>query len=569
MTTVLAVDDDDLVREIVLAAVRSIGVEAIGAATVAEARKALDDADIDVVICDVRLPDASGLELIREIREQLPDTAVFMLSGVDDPDTANQALELGASAYVVKPFVANEIIINVRNSIRLRDLDRRRRRNDAALATIAVARPASLTAVLSAIADPADGVEPAEELAQRIAHALRVPDDERGTHVFRTSQLARELCGALGMDESSQRELAIAAMLHDVGKVGVPDDVLLVSSRAGDQLDLARSHTELGFRLLASWRTPVLQLAATVALSHHERWDGSGYPAGLAADAIPLEGRIVAVANVFDALTTDRPERPALPIETAIDRVLEASGTMFDPTIVRAFASHIDAMKAVAQPALPDTDATTVLVVDDHSMFAESVVRLLNRESDLQTVGIAATAADALATVRAAHPAVVLMDWELPDDDGVSAAKAILEEAPETKVVLLTGRADDSLVLSALRAGCVGFVSKIDAFATLVSAVRAAAAGEPAMPTGKMVTLLAKLADTEPQRGSRTRLSERELEVLTLVAKGLDVDAIASRLFLSGHTVRNHIRNAMAKLDAHSRLEAVTTAARRGLIDLG
>ena len=569
MTTVLAVDDDELVRELVLRAVRSMNVDAVGAATVAEARDLLATHDIDVVVCDIRLPDASGIELIREIREQLPDTAVFMLSGLDDPDVAREALELGASAYVLKPFVTNEIIINVRNSIRLRDLDRRSRRNDAALATIAVARPASLTAVLSAIADPNDQVEPADDLARRISNALRVPDDDRGTHVLHVARHAAAIGGVLGFDEPSQRELAVAAMLHDVGKVGVPDDVLLQPSLHDEHLDIARSHTELGFRLLASWRAPVLQLAATVALTHHERWDGSGYPAGLGGTSIPIEGRIVAVANVFDALMAGRPGRPAATIEDALDYVAAGSGTQFDPQVVRALAAHIASLPPAGAVAEPEAGTTSVLVVDDHSMFAESVVRLLNREADLHAVGVAATAADAIAVARASKPAVVLMDWELPDDDGVSTARAILSDLPDTKVVLLTGRTDDNLVLSALRAGCSGFVSKVDAFATLVSAVRAAAAGEPAMPTGKMVTLLARLTESEPQRGSRTRLSDRELEVLSLIAKGLDVDAIASRLFLSAHTVRNHIRNSMAKLDAHTRLEAVTTAARRGLIDLG
>ena len=574
MATVLAVDDDERVRRLVLRAVESMGHDGLEAGTVADARRLLSTSDVDVVVCDVNLPDSSGLLLAREIAEQLPDTALFMLSGDDDPNVAEAALSLGATAYVLKPFVQNEIVINVTNSLRLRDGELRRRRANAALETVAITRPVSLAAVLGDLADPASRDQQSDaELAQRLAGTLALRDDELGSHIERTSAYAYVLARALSLDEQYARNVSLATMLHDIGKIGVPDEILIEAHPLDEaEMDVMRRHAELGHRLLAASDAPLLQLAATIALTHHERWDGSGYPRGLAGDAIPLEGRIAAVADVFDALTTDRNDRPAHPIDEAVELILAGAGTQFDPAVVDAFERGLDEIRTLRPP--PDEDSVdlppsiSVLVVDDHQMFAESVIRLIDREPDLHVVGMATSVTDGINKTRAEKPAVVLMDWDLPDGDGVAAARSILDELPETKVVLLTGRSDDSLLVSALRAGCAGFVSKVDALSTLVSAVRTAAAGDPAVPTGKLVTLLSRLEQQEPIRGSHTRLSARELEVLTLLARGLDADAIAARLVLSGHTVRNHLRNAMAKLDAHTRLEAVTTAARRGLIDL-
>jgi response regulator RpfG family c-di-GMP phosphodiesterase len=459
----------------------------------------------------------------------------------------------------------------VTNSLRLRDLEQRRRRSNVALESIAITRPTSLATVLSDLADPTARHEAADaDLAQRLASTLALRDDELGSHIERTSAYVLVLGGAL-LDDGAARDLSLAMMLHDIGKIGVPDEILL-KARPLDaaEMDVMRRHAELGHRLLAASSSPLLRLAASVALTHHERCDGGGYPRGLAGDAIPIEGRIAAVADVFDALTTDRADRPAHSIDAAVDLILTGAGSQFDPAVVDAFQRCLPEIRELCpSPTQAASRSTSVLIVDDQTMFAESVARLIDRERDLHVVGVATTVAAAIELALETKPAVVLMDWELPDGDGIAAARSILDELPATKVVLLTGRSDDNLLVAAMRAGCAGFVSKADALSALVTAVRTVAAGDPAVPTGKLVTLLSRLEQNEPIRGSRTRLSARELEVLSLLARGLDADAIAARLVLSGHTVRNHLRNAMAKLDAHTRLEAVTTAARLGIIDLG
>jgi DNA-binding NarL/FixJ family response regulator len=208
--------------------------------------------------------------------------------------------------------------------------------------------------------------------------------------------------------------------------------------------------------------------------------------------------------------------------------------------------------------------AIRVLVVDDHQMLLESLVRILERQEGVQIVAAAGTAAEGVALAAQHKPDVVVMDYQLPDADGASAATEIRAEHPDTKVIMLTGFVDDSVLLAAIEAGCCGFVTKDRAVMELVAAVRAAADGEALIPPALLARLLPKLGHSN--RGLGNDLTRREHEVLTLMAEGLSNKAIAQRMAISVNTVRNHVQNLMMKLQAHSRLEAVASAAREGLI---
>ena len=205
-----------------------------------------------------------------------------------------------------------------------------------------------------------------------------------------------------------------------------------------------------------------------------------------------------------------------------------------------------------------------VLVVDDHNMVAEVLASALREQPDFQVVGIARTAAEAESASREHHPDVVLMDYRLPDDDGAHAASIIRRERPETKVVILTAFADEATLISALEAGCSGYISKDKAFKEVVSAVRAAHAGEALISQEMLVRLLPKLQ--KRSRGVGAQLTSRETEVLQFLAQGLSNQAIADHLTLSLNTVRNHVQNVITKLGAHSKLEAVANAAREGIL---
>jgi DNA-binding NarL/FixJ family response regulator len=205
-----------------------------------------------------------------------------------------------------------------------------------------------------------------------------------------------------------------------------------------------------------------------------------------------------------------------------------------------------------------------VLVTDDHAMFAQGVVRSLQEHDDIVVVGTAGSVEESVAAARMHKPDVVLMDYELPDGTGVDAAERIKTELPETKVVMVTSYTDETVLVRAIEAGCSGYVTKHKVIEEVVSAVRAAAAGEALISPAMLARLLPKLRPTK--RGVGADLTSREIEVLTLLAEGLANQSIADKLVISVHTVRHHVQNIITKLQAHSKLEAVATAAREGII---
>jgi len=206
-----------------------------------------------------------------------------------------------------------------------------------------------------------------------------------------------------------------------------------------------------------------------------------------------------------------------------------------------------------------------LLIVDDHRMFAESLARLLSDDDGIEVLGIAGSCAEAIDMASQLHPRVVLMDYHLPDGDGVAATAAIRGRNPEIMVVILTGSSEDGILIAAIDAGCSGFLTKDHAAADVAEAVRAAAAGEALISPALLSRLLPKLGRTNRSIGDD--LSDREREILEFLARGWTNKVIAAELFLSVNTIRNHVQSVLAKLDSHSKLEAVSTAVREGIID--
>lgn len=216
---------------------------------------------------------------------------------------------------------------------------------------------------------------------------------------------------------------------------------------------------------------------------------------------------------------------------------------------------------------MADAEDTTVgvLIVDDHRMFSESLARLLADEDGIDVLGVAGTGSDAIAMVSRLHPNVVLMDYQLPDQDGVTVTMEVKRQDPKVMVVMLSGSTEDRVLLAAIDAGCSGFLTKDRAAAEVVHAVRAAAVGEALISPALLARLLPKLNRT--QRCLGEDLSDREREILGFLARGMTNKVIAAELFLSVNTIRNHVQSVLAKLGAHSKLEAVSTAVREGIID--
>jgi len=210
-------------------------------------------------------------------------------------------------------------------------------------------------------------------------------------------------------------------------------------------------------------------------------------------------------------------------------------------------------------------DQVTVVIIDDHRMFAQSLARLLADEVDITVVATAGTGAEGIAAVARLQPQVVLVDFQMPDQDGLAIASEIRQRYPSTMVVMLTGSSDDRLLLAAIDAGCAGFLTKDRAAPELADAIRMAAVGEALISAATLARLLPKIRSRH--RGLGSDLTQREREILGLLARGWSNKAIASELFLSVNTVRNYVQYVLNKLGAHSKLEAVATAVRAGILD--
>jgi two-component system response regulator DevR len=211
-----------------------------------------------------------------------------------------------------------------------------------------------------------------------------------------------------------------------------------------------------------------------------------------------------------------------------------------------------------------DTDLLHVIVIDDHEMFAESLGRVLGQVDDIVVLAIAQTSEDGLAAAVRHQPDVAVVDYQLPDGDGVALATRIRAVSPLTQIVILTAIADDRVALAAIEAGCSGFLTKDKAIDELVLAVRTVHTGEAYVPQSTLTELLPRLRTSFRPVGSD--LTKREREVLQLLADGKSNEAVARELVVSKHTVRNHVQNVLGKLDAHSKLEAVAIAVREGLV---
>jgi putative two-component system response regulator len=264
-----------------------------------------------------------------------------MVTGMDDPALARAALERGAYGYVIKPFTTNELLINVANALRRRSLELANRRYQELLERRVEERTATLRDALDQVKSSEAALRRSqEETIRRLGGAIELRDLDTGRHVGRMSELCGRIGARLGLGPQRIALIRTASRLHDVGKLGVEDAILRKPAALTAEERLAmQQHAELGRDILAGSPSELLELAAVIAWTHHERWDGTGYPRGLTGEEIPLEGRIAAAADVYDALTSDRPYRPALPQAAALELMASERGRHFDPTVLDALVA--------------------------------------------------------------------------------------------------------------------------------------------------------------------------------------------------------------------------------------
>ena len=357
MARVLIVDDELEVRELLVRVLERDGHLTTTAHDVASARLCLADGWFDLLLCDLNMPDASGMLLVRDALAVDGDLAVLMVSGVDDPTLAEAALDLGAYGYVVKPFRASELTIAVVNALRRRRLEIENRSHREQLEQIVLERTSALREAVAGLERTEQQLRRSrEETIHRLARAAEFRNLETGRHIERVGRYCELLADRLGLDTGRCELLRLASPLHDLGKIAIPDRILLKPGPlTPDERRQMETHADLGHRLLSDSGHELLELAALVAVSHHERYDGTGYPSRLAGDEIPLEGRITAVADVYDALTSDRVYRPPLTVEETLRLMRSSRGTHFDPEVLDAFLDSLPAVAAIRE-ALADGD---------------------------------------------------------------------------------------------------------------------------------------------------------------------------------------------------------------------
>lgn len=292
----------------------------------------------DLVVLDLHMPDMDGFSVLERIRELTPpDTylPVLVVTGDMSPWTRQRALSSGANDFLTKPFDTPEVLLRVRNLLETRHMHRKLAEQNEKLEKAVRQRTAELD-------------EARVEILERLAKAAEYRDDGTRRHTERVGIYAARLARALGLDETTVQTIRRAAPLHDLGKIGIPDYILLKPGPlTAEEAAVMRTHTTIGAQILSGSRVPTLVMAAEIALHHHERWDGSGYPHGLAGEDIPLAARIVAVADFYDALSHDRPYRRAWPVHEIIAELRRQAGRQFDPDVVAAFLDLIDHQRAL------------------------------------------------------------------------------------------------------------------------------------------------------------------------------------------------------------------------------
>lgn len=353
---ILIVDDESFVREIVERWLEAEGYWCEVAEGGAEALQAMAEREFALVVSDIMMPGMSGIELLEKIQEKFPHTAVIMLTGVDDRATATKALELGAYGYILKPLDKTEILINVDSALRRRDLEILRERYEIQLEETVRQRTQELQTVQ-------------DVTIYGMAVLAEYRDNETGGHIMRTKHYVRTLAEQLASHPRFEGELTPAtidlffksAPLHDIGKVGVRDKILLKPGElTPEEFEEMKLHTIYGRdailraeKVLKSDKdTSFLRIAREITATHHEKWDGSGYPAGLKGEEIPLVGRLMALADVYDALISKRVYKPPFPHAKAVEIITQGDGRVmpshFDPEVLNAFSELKNRFKQIA-----------------------------------------------------------------------------------------------------------------------------------------------------------------------------------------------------------------------------
>jgi putative two-component system response regulator len=338
LMVVLTVDDSDINLAVYRGALSRIdGVEINQYSSPTQALLWANDNVVDVAVVDYHMPELDGLSFIERFRA-IPNakhSLLVMITGDSEREVRHRALAAGANDFLTKPIDHIEFTARIRNLLEVAGA----RRSLADRADWLHREVERATSII---------VEREIETIARLTRTAEFRDDVTGLHVIRVGHMCAAMGRTVGLPDDECRMLLLAAPMHDIGKVATPDAILMKPGRLDpDEMAIMKQHTTSGFEILKNSKSPMLQLAAEIALTHHERFDGAGYPQGLHGNQIPLSGRLCSIVDVFDALTSVRPYKDAWPIDQALETVRAGRGTQFDPEVVALFDRSLDDILAI------------------------------------------------------------------------------------------------------------------------------------------------------------------------------------------------------------------------------
>ena len=343
---ILVVDDEDRNRRLMGAMLASLGYDVILAPDGEEAlRKVLEDPP-DVVLLDIMMPGLDGFEVAARLKENEESAMIpiVMVTALNEVDDRVKALEVGADDFLTKPVDRTELRARVRSLVKVKAYNDHMRDYQKELEREVASRTKELHQAFERIKSAS------LETIHRLSKAAEYRDEDTGAHIQRMSRYAAAVATRMGMAGEAVEDVLYAAPMHDAGKIGIPDRILLKPGKLdADEWEIMKQHTVIGGDILGGSSSGFIRLGEVIALTHHERWDGSGYPRGLKGTAIPLAGRITAIADVFDALTSKRPYKEPFSVEKSLEIIREGRGGHFDADVVDAFLAVQDEILSIRE----------------------------------------------------------------------------------------------------------------------------------------------------------------------------------------------------------------------------